>query len=345
MKFETGAEFNHFTHSDADVVKGSRLDVLPTLSLPVYRAGWYIDPSVGIRYTAYDLYNTTAGTDDKPSRTTPVVSLDTGTFFERNGRWGDSDYVQTLEPRLFYLYVPYKDQDDLPVFDTGDYDFNYWTLFRDNRFSGPDRMGDANQLAVALTSRILNPSSGRQLISASLGSLLYFSDRRVTLPGQPVETSDSSDIIAEVTLALARHWNADAEYHWDPHTSTTSRNDYRLQYKRGPRQLVNLSYRQQSDTLEQVDMSFLWPLSPAWHLVGRWYYSLQSSETLEALAGIGYESCCWALQLLGRSYIYNTEDDRNNSVFLQLELKGLGKLGTKVDDALERGIFGYQADY
>jgi LPS-assembly protein len=345
MKFETGAEFNHFTHSDDEVVTGSRLDVQPTISLPVYRAAWYIDPAAGVRHTAYDLNNTATGADDSPSRTTPVVSLDTGAFFERNGRWGDSDYVQTLEPRLFYLYVPYRNQEDLPVFDTGDYDFNYWTLFRENRFSGPDRMGDANQLAVALTSRILSPMSGRQLISASLGSLLYFRDRKVTLPGDPVETDSSSDLIAEVTLALANHWNADAEYHWDPHDSTTTRNDYRLQYKRGPRQLVNLSYRQQSDTLEQVDMSFLWPLSPAWHMVGRWYYSLQSRETIEALAGIGYESCCWGLQVLGRSYIYNTEDDRNNSVFLQLELKGLGKLGTKVDDALERGIFGYQADY
>jgi len=261
------------------------------------------------------------------------------------GRWGESSYMQTLEPRLFYLYVPYKNQDDLPVFDTGDYDFNYWTLFRENRFSGPDRMGDANQLAMALTSRILDPSSGRQLISASLGSLLYFSNRNVTLPGDPVETDRSSDIIGEVTMALSRHWNADAELHWDPYDSSTERNDYRLQYRRGPRQLVNLSYRQQRDVLEQTDISFLWPLAPEWHLVGRWYYSLRENETIEALGGIGYESCCWALQLLAQSYINNTEGDRNNTVFMQLELKGLGKLGTMVDDALERGIFGYQAGY
>jgi len=345
MKVETSAELNHFTHSDNSVVEGSRLDVLPRLSLPVYRAAWYVDPAVGVRHTVYNLRNTEAGTDDSPSRTTPIASLDAGTFFERDGRWGDSGYAQTLEPRLYYLYVPYRDQDNLPVFDTGDYDFNYWTLFRENRFSGPDRMGDANQLALALTSRILDPASGRQLISASLGSLLYFSDRNVTLPGNPVETDDSSDLIGEVTVALARHWNADAVLHWNPHNSTTSRNDYRLQYRRGPRQLVNLSYRQQRDYLEQTDLSILWPLSPAWHIVGRWYYSLQSSETIETLAGIGYESCCWALQLLGQSYINNTEGDYNNSVFLQLELKGLGKLGTKIDEALERGILGYQADY
>jgi len=345
MKFDTSAELNHFIHSDNSVVEGSRLDVQPRLSLPVYRTAWYADPAIGVRHTVYNLSNTQAGTDNSPSRTTPITSLDAGTFFERNGHWGNNDYVQTLEPRLYYLYVPYRDQDNLPVFDTGDYDFNYWTLFRENRFSGPDRMGDANQLALALTSRILDPASGRQLISASLGSLLYFSDRNVTLPGNPVETDDSSDLIGEVTVALARHWNADAVLHWNPHNSTTSRNDYRLQYRRGPRQLVNLSYRQQRDYLEQTDLSILWPLSPAWHIVGRWYYSLQSSETIETLAGIGYESCCWALQLLGQSYINNTEGDYNNSVFLQLELKGLGKLGTKIDEALERGILGYQADY
>lgn len=345
MKLETGAEVNHFIHSDNSVVEGSRLDVQPRLSLPVYHAAWYVDPAVSLRHTAYHLKHTAADADDTPTRTTPIASLDAGTFFERNSSWGDSSYVQTLEPRMYYLYVPDKNQDDLPVFDTGKYDFNYWTLFRENRFSGPDRMGDANQLALALTSRILNPSSGRQIISTSLGSLLYFSNRNVTLPGDPVETDSSSDLIGEVTLALARHWNADTEIHWDPHAHETRRNDYRLQYRRGPRQLVNLSYRQQRDLLEQTDFSFLWPLSPAWHLVGRWYYSLKASETIEGLAGIGYESCCWAVQLLARSYVHNTEDERNNSVFMQLELKGLGKLGTSVDDALERGILGYNADH
>jgi LPS-assembly protein len=345
MKLDTSAELNHFVHSDNNLVEGSRLDVQPQLSLPLYRAAWYIDPAVSLRHTAYDLNNTAADEDHSLSRTTPITSLDAGTFFERNGRWGDSDYVQTLEPRLYYLYVPYKNQDDLPIFDTGDYDFNYWTLFRENRFSGPDRMGDANQLALALTSRILDPASGRQIISASLGSLLYFSDRRVTLPGEAVETDDSSDIIGEVTLALARNWNADAVMHWDPHDSSATRKDLRVQYSPAARQLINLSYRQQNGLLEQTDMSFLWPLTPSWHMVGRWYYSLKSSETIEVLAGIGYESCCWGAQLVARSYIYNTEDDRNNSVFLQLELKGLGKLGNRVDEALERGILGYNAGY
>jgi len=343
LKISTHAELNHFTHSDSTVLTGTRFDIQPRLSFPLHRAAWYLDPAVSIRHTSYNLDNTATGEPDTLDRTMPVVSLDAGTFFERNSRWGDTDYVQTLEPRLFYLYVPDKDQDELPVFDTGDYDPNFWTLFRENRFTGPDRMGDANQVTLAVTSRFLEPASGRQRFGASLGSQVYFRDRKVTLPGEQPETDNSSDLFGELTLALARNWNADAELQWDPHQSQTSRNDYRLMYRAGPRQLVNLSYRHRRDSQEQTDLSFLWPLSPAWHTVGRWYYSIDDNQTIEALAGLGYESCCWGAQLVGRSYINDDSQNRNTEVYFQFELKGLGKLGTKVDDALERGILGYQS--
>lgn len=343
LKVSTHAEVNHFEHSDDTVITGTRFDVQPRFSFPIHRAAWYIDPAVSIRHTAYDLDNTTTNEPDNPDRTTPIVSLDAGTFFERSSRWGDTEFVQTLEPRLFYLYVPEKDQDDLPVFDTGDYDPNIWTLFRENRFTGPDRMGDANQLALAVTSRFLEPASGRQRFSASLGSIVYFRDREVTLPGEPQETDGSSDLFSEVTLELARNWSADAEVQWDPHESQTSRNDYRLQYQAGPRQLVNLSYRYRRESQEQADLSFLWPLSQSWHMVGRWYYSLDDNETIEALAGLGYESCCWGAQLVGRSFITDDSPGRNTEIFFQLEFKGLSTLGTKVDEALERGILGYRS--
>ncbi len=344
IKTTTQAEVNYFTHSDNSVVKGTRLDVQPRFSLPVRRAGWYVEPAVGVRHTAYALDNTVPGTDTDPARTTPVVSLDAGSFFERSGSWGNKPYIQTLEPRLFYLYVPEKDQHDLPVFDTGNYDFNFWTLFRENRFNGPDRMGDANQLALALTTRFLNPASGQQLLSVSLGSLLYFRDRTVTLPGETVDLDNSSDLIGELDLSLTHHWSARAEILWNAHDSHTERNNYRLQYRRGPRQLINLGYRFRDNIQEQADISFLWPLSRTWHAVGRWYIDLDSNETIEALAGLAYESCCWGMQLLGRSYINKDGVDRTTAIFLQLELKGLGKLGTSVDDALERGILGYHSN-
>lgn len=345
LKFSTRAEANYFTHSDGDIIKGTRVDVQPRVSLPVHRAAWYLDPAVSLRHTAYDLDNTSNDEDNSPSRTTPVVSLDAGTFFERSSHWGDTSFVQTLEPRLFYLYVPDKNQDDIPVFDTGDYDFNFWTLFRENRFSGPDRMGDANQMAVALTTRFLDPDNGVQRFSASLGSLFYFSDRNVTLPDESVETDDSSSIVGEITLNLARNWTAKSELQWNPHSSSTARSDQHLQYRAGPRKLVNLAYRYREDIQEQTDISFLWPLSRSWHMVGRWYYSLNDRETIETLAGLGYESCCWGAQLVGRSYINDDGDSRNTAIFFQLELKGLGSLGKKVDSALEHGILGYESSY
>ncbi len=338
------AEFNYFSHSDNSLVKGARFDVEPRLSLPVRHAGWYIEPAVGIRHTAYALDNVGPGMDDHPTRTTPVYSLDAGSFFERNGRWGDKPYVQTLEPRLFYLYVPERDQSNLPVFDTGNYDFNYWTLFRENRFNGPDRMGDANQLALALTTRFLDSTSGQQLLSASLGSLLYFRDRTVTLPGDTAALDASSDIVGELGLALTRHWMVRGEVLWNPHASSTERNNYRLQYRLGPRQIINLGYRFRDGIQEQSDFSFLWPVSRAWHMVGRWYYDVATNETIEVLGGLGYERCCWGVQLLARNYINNDSSARTTAVFLQLEFKGLGKLGTSVDDALERGILGYRSD-
>ena len=343
LKFSGHAELISFDHSDGNKVTGKRYDIQPRVSLPVRRAAWYVEPAISVRHTVYDLDNGATGGNDSLERTTPVVSFDAGSFFERNIDWGQAELIQTLEPRVFYLYVPEKNQDDIPVFDTGNYDFNYWTLFQENRFTGPDRMGDANQAAVALTTRILDPVNGKQLLSASLGSLIYFRDRDVTLPGEPVARDNSSDLISEITVNLGKYWNANAEIQWNPHDSQTDRNDFRLQYKAGQRQLVNASYRRRRDSQEQADLSFLWPVSPSWHMVGRWYYSLDQNETIEAIAGLGYESCCWGAQLVGRSYINNAEEDRNTAIFLQLELKGLGTVGSSVDDVLERGILGYQS--
>ena len=342
MKFDANVELNNFKHSGDVLVEGSRFDIQPTLRLPVNRPGWYIDPSVAVRYTAYNLTDNLQSDNDSPTRTTPIVSLDAGSFFERSSRWGNTDYVQTLEPRLFYLYVPEVNQDDIPIFDTANYDFNYWTLFRENRFSGPDRMGDANQLAVALTSRLLKPASGVEQLSISLGSLLYFSDREITLPGEPVETDSTSNIIGELTLGLTHNWRARAETQWNPHSSQAERNSFHLQYRKGSRQLVNLAYRYRRGIQEQTDISALWPLGNSWHLVGRWYYSLLDNETLEAMAGLGYESCCWSVQVVGRSFIKNL-NETNNAIFMQVELKGLGRLANTVDKALERGILGYDS--
>ncbi|MGB5339998.1 MAG: LPS assembly protein LptD [Gammaproteobacteria bacterium] len=341
MQFNVDTELNYFSHSDSSITEGTRLYIHPRVSLPITTAAWYITPAVSLRHTRYSLVNVAPDTVDNPDRTVPAGSVDAGMFFERTSHWGRSDLVQTLEPRLFYLYVPNKDQSEIPVFDTGDFDFNFWTLFRENRFSGPDRMGDANQLAAALTTRILDPATGRQLFSASLGELFYFRDREVTLPGAAPETDNSSALISELTLAPWKRWSANAGLQWDPHAAKAVKQHYQLQYRVGPRQLVNAGYRYQLDILEQADFSLLWPISRSWHMVGRWYYSLDGNELIEGLAGLGYESCCWSAQLVGRRYINSDMGGHQNAVFLQLELKGMGQLGSKIDKLLERGILGY----
>ena len=343
LQFALDTEFTEFDQDNR--VTGARLDIQPRVSLPLNRAAWFMEPALSLRHTVYRLDDVGAGEPDSPERTTPVFSLDAGTFFDRTFNWKDSTYAQTLEPRLFYLYVPSKDQDAIPVFDTAEYDFNFWQLFQENRFSGPDRMGDANQLALTLTTRILDPATGVQKFSASLGELFYFRDREVTLPGQSVETTSRSDVIGELGMELASGWNAGAGIIWDPHERTTRRSDFRVQYRAGRRQLVNLSYRFRDETLEQADFSILWPLGRSWHAIGRWNYALDSSETLEAIGGFGYESCCWAAQFVGRSYVNDEGADRNTGFYLQVELKGLTSSGRQVDRLLERGILDYQSVY
>lgn len=343
LQFSMTSELTHFDQDNR--VTGTRLDMQPRLRLPVYRSGWFIDPSVSIRHTRYSLDDTAPGDPESPTRTMPVASVDAGSFFEREVRWGSANLVQTLEPRIFYLYVPFEDQSDIPIFDTGEYDFNFWQLFKENRFSGGDRMGDANQLALALTSRLINPANGRQQISASVGELFYFRDRRVTLPGNLTATRNRSDLVANLSVQFNENWQTSASILWDPEDSSTSRGNVQLQYRTDKRQLLNLGYRFRRDVLEQVDTSFLWPLTPNWQLIGRWNYSLTNNRTFNALAGIGYESCCWGLKLVGRSFVNNDNGDRNTTVYLQIELKGLVGLGRKIDHLLERDILGYPSDY
>ncbi len=343
LSFNVDSEVTQFEKDKA--VSGTRVDMLPRLTLPFERQSYYIKPSIGLRETFYELNDQQAGNPNNPRRTMAVVDVDTGMFFDRDFQWRGAEYMQTLEPRLYYLYVPYKKQDDIPVFDTGENDFNFWQLFQNNRFSGPDRIGDANQLAVALTTRVLDPASGVQRLRASLGQLVYFRNLKVTLPDEPVINDNTSDLIGEFGLTLSREWDTSTQIQWDPSAARTNRGDVLLQYHADKHQLVNLSYRYRRSLQNQTDVSFLWPLGDAWHLIGRWNYSLDDSKTLDMLAGFGYESCCWALQLVGRSYINNVSGDLTNGVYLQAELKGLTSTGSQVDSLLRRDILGYESSY
>lgn len=333
-------EAANFQH-DEDV-EGWRLHASPRLELDYQGAGWFVRPGAGLDATRYRLRHTEAGVDRSPSRVLPVLSLDTGLAFETiNGARGQRRI--TLEPRLMYLYVPFEDQSDLPVFDTGEPDLNWVELFRDNRYVGLDRRSDANQVSAGVTTQLYSSSTGQRYISATVGQIYYLRTPRVTLPDEPPDTGDTSDLIAEVELAALRNWNVNTGWQWDPQRGQTERAEVRLQYRPESRRVVNFGYRLQRGRMEQTEFSFAWPLSDAWRLYGRSQYSLRENKIIENFAGFEYSSCCWNVRAVARDYVGRRSGKRDRSLYLQLELKGLSNLGLAADAFLERSIRGYSS--
>ncbi|NNF52499.1 MAG: LPS assembly protein LptD [Gammaproteobacteria bacterium] len=332
------AELVNFDRSTG--VTGVRLDLQPEVSLKILGNGYYFIPRAAYRLTHYDLNDTAPGEDDGPSRSAPVLTLDTGLVFERDSAVG-KDIVQTLEPRFFYSYIPYRDQSMLPVFDTDLADFNLVQLFQANRFIGADRLGDANQVSIGVTSRYLNTNTGRQYLSATLGQTAFFDDRQVALPGQIAPTSKSSDLIAEVSASFSELWRADMSLQWDPSDSTATKSAARLFYTPGQRRILSLGYRFRRGLLEQSDIAMAWPLGDRWRFVGRWNYSMRESQTLDRLIGLEYERCCWGLRVASRRFITTRTGESDTTLLLQLELKGLSSVGRRTDSFLDRGILGY----
>jgi len=322
-------------------VTGTRLNVAPRLSLPLGNPGIYLTPTLEWEFTGYTLENTLPGEETNPSRNTPIFSLDSGLVLDRY-TGGKRNLISTLEPRMQYVYIPYKRQDDLPIFDTGVPDFNLVQLFRQDRFAGPDRVGDTNHLGAGLTSRLLDPDNGRQYLSATIGGQYYFENQRVTLPGVTPEERNSSDLFAELDFGFFNRWSLGLATQWQPTERVSQKNVVRIQYKPKDDRVINLGYRMQRDELEQTDLSFSWPVGQNWNAVGRWNYSLPDGKTLDSLVGLEYESCCWAIRLVTRRYIASRSGDRDSSIMLQFNFKGLSNLGSPVEKVLAMGILGYE---
>jgi len=350
-RFLAGADTEavRFEHVEPELKPGgSRLDLKPWVSLPLEGASWYVTPTLAWRYTGYQLDE--AFPNRSPSRSQPIGTVDAGLFLDRTTRFRGESFLHTLEPRLFYLNSPYREQDDIPLFDTRPMSFSWGQLFRDNRYSGADRQGDANQLTLALTTRLIRESDGREKLSASVGQIRYFEDARVTLGGEVPVEKGSSSWVADTNYAINDRWTVGASYQWNPATRREDLATFRTRYLIGDDGIVNLSYRyrrnvlRQTDLLEQVDLSFLYPINPSWSLVGRYYYSLQAREVIEGIAGVQWESCCIAARLVGRRYVRNTRGEMNDSIQLEIELKGLGSAGPDNRGRLRRAILGYHRD-
>ena len=344
------AEYADFDKDNA--VTGGRVDLYPYLALPIETSAYFIRPEIGYRYTAYDLnhldkYVTTQPfaqplPDSSPSRSTPIFDLDAGLVFERATQLFDHDLTQTLEPRLFYLRVPYRNQNDLPIFDTQLPTFDFPSLFRTNTFTGADRQTNANNLTAALTTRLIDDASGDQFLSASIGEIRYFDTQRVQLPGVPELDYSGSDYVGELDLRLNDRWELRWDQQWNPNTHQTDLSGVGVEYRFGGEGVLNVAYRFRRGLLEQVDSSALIPLNNNWSLIARYYYSLLDKQLIEAFAGFEYDSCCVATRVLVRHYVNiigaSTAD---TAVYFELEFKGLGSTGTRTENYLRRTMLGY----
>ena len=332
------------TWFDRDVgTTGLRMDLMPRVAWPMRGPGYHLEPSAAYRLTTYRLSDLAPGADDTPDRQAPILSLDAGLVFEREASSGHR-LLQTLEPRLRYTWIPFREQSDLPVFDTALPDLNLVQLFRTNRYVGADRLGDANELAVGLTTRLIHADSGQQFLSATIGQRYFFDRPRVVLPGEPAETRDASNLVGEIEMAAFRHWSARFAMVWDYAASNTLLGQAGVQYKPRNDTLVNVGYRYREGLLEQWDASAAWRLSPNWQVFARQVYSLRDKTSIDRFAGFEYGSCCWRVRLIGRHYVSNRTGENDTSVMLQLELKGLSSVGTSDDTFLRRGIRGYSPD-
>ncbi|HET8883103.1 MAG TPA: LPS assembly protein LptD [Solimonas sp.] len=325
-------EYSNFVRDDS--VEGQRIDIDPYIKVERDTLAWYSKAQLDYRYTDYRLTGTAPGETDDPDRALPMFSAEYGLRFER---LLDDGTPQLLEPRLFYLYAPYRNQDDLPVFDSGEPDFDFTQLFARNRYSGIDRISDANELTLALTGRQLDPATGAVKASASIGQLYRLEAPRVALPGEAPPDNGVTDLIGEFEYNLSQHWGTRLLAQWSPEESQISRAGVAIRYRDDNRHLIETAYRYRRGLLEQTDLTVMTPVWRAISVAGRWRYSLRDTQSLDTYVGLRYDTCCWAADVAFRRYISDSKGTMNNGIYFQLELKGLGQIGSgfpnlRVDD-------------
>lgn len=334
--------FNHSHTVDDEFgyrnVDGQRFNIKPYVSLPFKTAGGFAIPKFSVLHTDYLLNNQFAGKPSNISRTLPIASFDAGLFAEGSLNFNNTHYTHTLEPRLFYVYIPYTDQRAQPVFDTAVYDFNFDSLFRENRFTGVDRVQDTNQVTIALTQRLMDASTGREKLKFSLGDIIYLQSRHAMLDAidpngfasqsfynrsllQQNNHNTFSNVVAELSGQITNNLSFSSGLQWDPYkydlpctqdgsnpgcfkaAKDIPRTQIALHYRSEPNQIVNLGYRYRQDLISTGDVSFRWPLLANWFAVGRWQYSLLYDKTTESFLGLEKENCCWRFRIIGRRYI------------------------------------------
>lgn len=347
-------DFDHFRNPNTgdQVPIGTRVNIQPNATLPIRWVSGYFTPEIQLQETQYNLsHNVTSNDmplDDTISRTLPIFNIDSGLFFNReiNLFNNPNGYIQTLEPRIFYLFVPDTNQNDIPLFDTNLNTFSFDQLFQTNRFSGLDRVGDANQISVALTTRILNGYTSDEEARASIGQIYQFHEHEICLnndcSSDPLAQDRISPMVGELQYNLTRHWEATAGAAWDMQDHTLDNDNVTIKYHDEQKHIASLGYNfvkhgdiitgDSSDNLDRINLALSWPVFEHFNLLGNVNYNISHEHSEEYFYGAEYESCCWAIRVVqSETYIGTDENDSrkfNHAVYLQFLFKGLGNVGT-----------------
>lgn len=359
-KVRVDAQFARFDHKKRQA--GSRFVLYPSISHRFANDWAYFQPKAGIHYTYYSLNAFGHQEQRRLSRTLPVFNADAGLTFERETRLWRNDYVQTLEPRLFYNYIPTKQQNDLPDFDASENSFSYEQLFRENLYSGNDRINASNSLTAAVQTRFLNRADGSERFRAGVGQKFYFRDDNVLLDGSiSRERRSRSDLLAfadgKITDSISAHTvlhynqnrrqmqNVDAGLMYNPEAGKT----VAVRYKYGRHEPIFLQGDREYHygKLQQISIGAQWPVSKNLYVVGRLNYGLDNKQFVDQMAGLEYKSSCgcWSTTLAAHRYVNgidgNNRSTYKNGVMFTLQLKDLSSLGKSPKEQLRLAIPGY----
>ena len=339
LNYGLDSEWNNLYRENS--ITANRLDFTPYIEKSFQNRYSRFTPRLAYRYTNWDYSNTELSTITqlKTRRSLPILSMDYTLNFEK--KFSDGRF-SSIEPRLFYLYSPYENQQNIPLFDTHELTFGRALLYQTSAFSGADRQSDANQISVGITQRHFD-ETGTEKWNVTLGQIAYFDDRRVQLDNS-VETRSTSPLISEVNY-FYNNWKASLSIHWDTQTNQSERALVKFQHKGKNNSLFNFAYRFRQGKIEQLDSSVVLPIGVNNRIIARWNYSMDEKKTIEAVAGLEHKNCCWATRLVGRRYVFNEQGDVNNGIFFELQLNGLGSIGRNPRRLLKQSILGYSEEF
>jgi len=335
IEWNFNSDYTFFRNSSSD--DGHRVTAQASAKKRYGNEFAYVTPAIKLQHASYKLKQ---DSNSQINRTLPTASIDTGLFYERELK--DGKLVQTLEPRIHYTFTPFKEQNGTPVFDSSNKTLSYSQLFNDNRFTGKDRVEDANRLSTSLTTRLQNQKTGREVFRASVGQLYHFDDRNVSLPGETIETGTRSELVFEAAGELNASTRMIATAFVDTDESSISASQIKINYKDRKERVMNVGYNQRQADYEAAHISFATPVTKSWKLAGGYEHDLKNDRMLESVLGIEYADCCWKGRIAGRKYLLSDNTSYDDAIFVEIELKGLGNFGSSASNFLGNRIYGYE---